>query len=254
MVLHEINKKRVLVQGLVIIITAIGLLAYDTGLKPVFASHSVKDLPGGVVKLTPSIPGMGEHWANPDDMPLGPIYLLYKGEVIGVEFMYTQEMLEEVKIPTPEGEEIFYELANLEVNHPVNHVDVGFMPEGHEGFEGPHWDIHIYFMSHAEHLAIPGGQASAVKKISITAKKYEFQPGTNSPIIVNQGDTVKLTIKSIDVTHGFGLPEFGVDVKLRKGETVEVEFVADRKGTFDFKCTSFCGSGHGRMRGKLVVE
>ncbi|MFQ5917688.1 MAG: hypothetical protein ACE5I0_07755, partial [Candidatus Binatia bacterium] len=135
---------------------AIGLLAYSAGGKPVFASHSVKDLPQGVVKLTPSIPTMGEHWANPDDMPLGPIYLVYKGEVIGVEFMYTQEMLSEVKIPTPEGEETFSELANLEVNHAADHIDVGFMPKGHEGFPVPHTDIHIWFISHDLHMLIPG--------------------------------------------------------------------------------------------------
>ncbi|MFQ6067130.1 MAG: cupredoxin domain-containing protein [bacterium] len=90
-----------------------------------------------------------------------------------------------------------------------------------------------------------------VKEISIAAKRYEYQPNT---ITVKQGDRVKLKIKSIDVTHGFGLPEFGVNVELREGKTVEVEFVADKKGTFNFRCTVFCGLGHGRMRGKLVVE
>ncbi len=251
MSLVKTNQKRILFRGLVVTVAAIGLLAYGAGWGPIFASHSLKNLSEGVVKLTPSIPGMGQHWANLDDMPLGPIYLVHKEEVIGVEFMYTQDMLGEVKIPTPEGEEIFYELANLEIDHPVNHMDVGFMPEGHEGFAGPHWDIHSYFISHAEHLAIPGEAASQVKDITITLKRYEYQPGT---ITVHQGDVVRLKLKTIDVAHGFGLPEFGVNVEVAPGKPVEVEFVAGKKGTFDFRCTVMCGPGHPRMRGRLVVE
>ncbi len=161
MTLVEINKKRVLLLGLVIVIMAISLLAYTGGSGLVFGSpSSVSDLPQGVVMLTPAIPTMGEHWANPDNMPLGPIYLAYKGDVIGIEYMYSQDMLSEISIPTPEGVETFYELANVGVDHRVDHFEVGFMPEGHEGFEVTHWDIHIYFVSHAEHLTIAPEPAS----------------------------------------------------------------------------------------------
>ena len=31
-------------------------------------------LPDSVVKISPVVPEMGEHWANPKDLPLGPIY------------------------------------------------------------------------------------------------------------------------------------------------------------------------------------
>lgn len=37
-------------------------------------------------------------------------------------------------------------------------------------------------------------------------------------------------------------------------KVVEVEFVADRKGTFDFRCVVLCGTGHPKMKGKLIVE
>jgi hypothetical protein len=39
----------------------------------------VDDLPPGTIKLSPPIPGMGEHWANPKDLPLGPIYCVMGG-------------------------------------------------------------------------------------------------------------------------------------------------------------------------------
>ena len=93
--------------------------------------------------------------------------------------------------------------------------------------------------------------AAETKVIKMTAQKYEFTPGT---INVNQGDTVVLEITSTDTKHGFGLSAFNIDEKLPKGETVRIEFVADKKGEFTFKCTSFCGWGHFGMNGKLIVS
>lgn len=90
-----------------------------------------------------------------------------------------------------------------------------------------------------------------VKEFSLTAKKWEFTP---SIITVNKGDSVKLTIKSADVDHGFLLPEFGINKKLEAGKTVTVEFVADKTGTFSFSCNVFCGDGHGDMKGTLKVQ
>ncbi len=104
-------------------------------------------LPEGAQKLSDVIPAMGEHWANPADLPLGPIYLVYKGEVIGIEYMWSEDMMQEVSIPTPEGPEEFDALPPLPVGATVNHVDVAHMHHGHEGFEVPHWDIHMYFIT-----------------------------------------------------------------------------------------------------------
>jgi heme/copper-type cytochrome/quinol oxidase subunit 2 len=33
-----------------------------------------------------------------------------------------------------------------------------------------------------------------------------------------------------------------------------LDFIAQVPGTYDFKCAKFCGFGHDRMKGKLVVE
>ncbi len=90
-----------------------------------------------------------------------------------------------------------------------------------------------------------------VKEFEITAKQWEFVPNI---IRVNLGDTVKLTITSADVTHGFNLPDFGIREALDPGKTVIVEFDADKKGTFTFACYIPCGRGHGGMNGKLIVE
>ncbi len=93
--------------------------------------------------------------------------------------------------------------------------------------------------------------SAQVKEFTMTAKQWDFQPST---ISVNQGDTVKLHINSIDVKHGFGLPTFNVQEELEPGKTIDIEFVADKKGTFSFFCTVQCGLGHGGMRGQLIVR
>lgn len=95
--------------------------------------------------------------------------------------------------------------------------------------------------------------AGEVKEFDMTAKKWEFSPNT---ITVNKGDTVILHIKSIDVNHGFAFPSGfnDINVTLRPGETVDVEFVADQEGTFMFVCSIICGSGHSRMIGQLIVK
>lgn len=94
------------------------------------------------------------------------------------------------------------------------------------------------------------------REITMTAKNWQFDPST---IEVNKGDHVVLTITSVDVTHGFALPDFDINVNLAPGKTVTVEFDADTAGTFDFFCSVFCGRGddghgHKTMRGKLVVK
>jgi len=73
-------------------------------------------------------------------------------------------------------------------------------------------------------------------------------------ITVKQGDKVKLNVKSIDVTHGFAIPEFNVKVDLLPNKEETIEFVADKKGEFTFFCSVICGEGHKNMKGKLVVE
>ncbi len=97
-----------------------------------------------------------------------------------------------------------------------------------------------------------GGTSDAsVKVFTMTAKRWEFDPNV---IRVKQGDRVRLLVTSQDVTHGFSLPDFNVNETLPPGQTVTIEFTADRQGTFEFRCSVFCGEGHRGQRGTLIVE
>ena len=83
--------------------------------------------------------------------------------------------------------------------------------------------------------------------------KIHFLP--NDKIVeINEGDTVHLVIRNIDVSHGIAIPDFGVSERLEPGKVTEVEFVADKAGNFPFFCSVFCGNGHSAMTGTLIVS
>ena len=88
-------------------------------------------------------------------------------------------------------------------------------------------------------------------EISMVAKKFEFIPNT---IKVNQGDKLRIKITSTDTTHGFFLPDFGINEQVTPGKETVVEFVAKTKGTYTFRCSVPCGEGHSAMSGTLTVE
>ncbi len=98
---------------------------------------------------------------------------------------------------------------------------------------------------------LPPVSTIAVKEFNMTAKRFEFTPNT---ITVNRGDRVVLRITSTDVEHGFSLATFDIVETLPAGQTKTIEFTADQAGEFNFFCSVFCGSGHGDMRGKLIVQ
>ncbi len=109
-------------------------------------------LPEGYIKASDVVPAMGEHWINPEN-PTAPVYLIHKGEVIGLEYMWTDAMLQEV--PGPPGETIKALVSSLPVGVTVDHIDIAWMTPGvHEGPPVDHWEAHIYFITQAEKGAI----------------------------------------------------------------------------------------------------
>ena len=90
------------------------------------------------------------------------------------------------------------------------------------------------------------------KTFEIVASRFKFAP---SVIEVTEGERVLLKLRSADGKHGLGIKDFKVKRQIPKtGDTVSVEFVADRAGTFTILCSEYCGGGHSRMKGQLVVH
>jgi nitrous-oxide reductase len=75
---------------------------------------------------------------------------------------------------------------------------------------------------------------------------------------VHQGDKVTVTLSNIetirDMTHGFALEDYGINLALDPGQTQDVTFIADKPGTHWYYCTWFCSALHLEMRGRMLVE
>jgi plastocyanin len=86
--------------------------------------------------------------------------------------------------------------------------------------------------------------------LRIAASQYEFFPAV---ISVNQGDRVTIDLVSRDVVHGLYLDGYDLEVTADPGQTATLSFVADKSGTFRFRCSVTCGPLHPFMIGKLKV-
>lgn len=91
---------------------------------------------------------------------------------------------------------------------------------------------------------------AAPHRIEVTAKRFSFDPGD---LTLKEGEPVVLVLKSVDVAHGLRFRELGVDVKVSKGATSEVQFTPEKTGDFVGHCSVFCGGGHGSMKLTLHV-
>lgn len=101
-------------------------------------------------------------------------------------------------------------------------------------------------------VAAPGrADEPGRRSFEVTASRFQYEPDT---LEVREGDSVRITLRSADGTHGFAIKEYKVKKAIPKGGApVTVEFVADKAGTFTFACSEYCGSGHRQMKGRLVV-
>lgn len=90
------------------------------------------------------------------------------------------------------------------------------------------------------------------RTIEVSAGEYKFQPEV---IEAMEGERILLKARVTDGRkHGLAIKEFGVKAALpRTGEVVPIEFVAGKPGTYTIACSVYCGSGHSRMKGRLVV-
>jgi cytochrome c oxidase subunit II len=92
--------------------------------------------------------------------------------------------------------------------------------------------------------------ATDVRVINVTAKQFEYIPAT---IDVKKGVPVRIVLTSEDVTHGFAIDAFKINVSVEKGKQTIIDFTPDKAGTYEYYCTVFCGFGHMGMRGRMNV-
>lgn len=95
--------------------------------------------------------------------------------------------------------------------------------------------------------------AAGSRTIDINESRFTFEP---NEITLTKNQEVTLLLHSKDVTHGLVVEGLGVRAsEVKKGGTTSITFIPGKVGTFEGKCSHFCGSGHGSMRMSIhVVE
>lgn len=91
--------------------------------------------------------------------------------------------------------------------------------------------------------------------VYMTCIRSKFMP---EQFEVHQGDEVKLHLTNVetvrDMTHGFALSKYGINVAVDPGQTKELSFTANKPGTYWYYCTWFCSALHLEMRGRMLVK
>jgi heme/copper-type cytochrome/quinol oxidase subunit 2 len=99
-------------------------------------------------------------------------------------------------------------------------------------------------------VPVPGTHKPQDRVFRVDASQFSFNPGV---LAVNPGDRVTLEVRSTDVVHGLYLDGYGLSVVADPGQTATLTFVADRPGSFRFRCSVPCGDIHPFMLGRLRV-
>ena len=97
-------------------------------------------------------------------------------------------------------------------------------------------------------------------RIAVTAQQFAWRfeyPGdakfTSGALVLPVDETVKLTLRSLDVIHSFWVPEFGQKSDAVPGIETTLVITPNRKGEFSIVCTELCGLGHPTMRSAVRV-
>jgi len=88
------------------------------------------------------------------------------------------------------------------------------------------------------------------RTFQIEASQFAYSPAVLS---VNPGDRVTIELLATDVVHGLSIDGYKLETTSDPGQTARLTFVADRQGSFRFRCTVTCGNLHPFMIGKLQV-
>ena len=89
------------------------------------------------------------------------------------------------------------------------------------------------------------------------AKTWKPWRGAACAILVRgspAGVPVVLEFSARDFVHGFSLPDLKLRADLPPGTVTRLRFTPEQPGVHEFLCDNFCGEGHERMQGRMIVE
>jgi nitrous-oxide reductase len=136
------------------------------------------------------------------------------------------------------------------------------LPEPHDAVMVPRkvLEDHVVQTYEPEVTAVKMGEEKIVRTgnhvdVYMTCIRSKFMP---EQFEVHLGDEVKIHLTNIetvrDMTHGFALSRYGINLAVDPGQTAETTFIANKPGTYWYYCTWFCSALHLEMRGRMLVK
>jgi len=98
---------------------------------------------------------------------------------------------------------------------------------------------------------LSGKIISNVRIVEVESFRYSYSPNV---IVVNKGEKIRIKFSTQDTEHGFKISEINFDLKAKKGRPATGDFIAPKPGIYEITCSVYCGSGHKKMMGRLVVR
>ena len=85
--------------------------------------------------------------------------------------------------------------------------------------------------------------------------EFEYQEGVKSKknLVVPVNTPVKIILTSKDFLHSFYVPDFRTKMDAIPNRYTVTWFEATQLGEYDLLCTEYCGTGHSKMLGKVIV-
>lgn len=88
------------------------------------------------------------------------------------------------------------------------------------------------------------------RRVELGLSRFTF---SRVEIHAQSGETLTLALTSSDFVHGFSVPELNARLDVPPGSSHELTLPALPEGRFIYLCDNFCGEGHDKMSGLLVV-
>ena len=119
------------------------------------------------------------------------------------------------------------------------------------GIRGIASALAVVLLIGAASLVLAKSKDQGDRVVPIKVKRFEYMP---KEVTLRKGVPVVLELQSLDVPHGFNLPDLGVRADVIPGQTTRVRIVQKQTGRFVFHCDIFCGTGHEELEGAIVVK
>jgi len=97
---------------------------------------------------------------------------------------------------------------------------------------------------------VPVVEPAPGSEVYLAARMWDWYP----ILKLRKGETYRIHMSSTDLNHGFSLQPLNINFQVLPGYDHVITMTPTTTGEFVIVCNEFCGIGHDRMIGKIIVE